>query len=237
VIDRLISFAEPDGKAYGALALEGERLGGGYLGGPDTAVAIDDGALARGEGTVRIETDDQDLVIGLAAQTSPLAFETGEGRSVTVQAVGASCERGSWGFEARGVAWAIEGEQDQGSLRAVWALLADGALLLLFALRSGAADEHGAETVGAARISREGGVTSYVEPLISTEYDASGQQTRATLELWHEDPDDGAFADRAGGTRVAGGAGRVAGQTLRAARFDWRVGGVPGVGAYDIVSG
>jgi hypothetical protein len=237
MIDRLISFAEPDGEAYGAIALKGERLGGGYLQGPDTTLVIDDGALTRGEGSLRIEADGEDLLIGLAAQTSPLAFETGGGRSVTVQAVGASCERGSWGFEARGVAWAIEGEQDQGSLRALWALLADGTLLLLFALRAIDVGEHGSETIGAARISRDGAVSSYAEPLISTEYDASGRQTRATLELWHDDPDEGALADRAGGTRASGGAGRIAGQTLQAARFDWRVGGAPGIGAYDIVSG
>jgi hypothetical protein len=237
VIDRLISFADPEGEAYGAVALAGDRAAGGYLRAPDSALSIDDGEVTRGEGTLRIAAEGEDLILGLAAQTSPLAFETGEGRSVTVQAVGASCERGSSGFEARGVAWAIEGEHDQGSLRTIWALLADGTLLVLFALRPTDAGDHGSETVGAARITREGGVTSYAEPLLSTEYDASGSHTRATLELWQADPEEGAFADRAGGTRVAGGAGRIAGQTLAAARFDWRLAGTPGVGAYEIISG
>jgi len=67
MIDRLISFAEPDGEAYGAIALKGERLGGGYLRGPDTSLVIDDGALTRGEGSLRIEADGEDLLIGLAA--------------------------------------------------------------------------------------------------------------------------------------------------------------------------
>jgi len=116
-------------------------------------------------------------------------------------------------------------------------LPADGALLVLFALRPADAGDHGSETVGAARIDRDGAVTAYAEPLISTEYDVSGTQTRATLELWHDDAEDGAIADRAGGTRVSGGAGRIAAQTLEAARFDWRVGGVPGIGAYEILSG
>jgi hypothetical protein len=236
VIDRLISIVDPQGEAYGAIALQGERAAGGYLRGPDSSLAIDDGSATRGEGAVRIETGGEDLVLGLAAQTSPLAFETGEGRSVTVQAVGASCQHGPSGFEARGVAWAIEGEHDQGSLRTLWALLADGTLLLLFALRPTEAGDHGSETIGAARITRDGGVTSYAEPLISTEYDASGSHTRATLELWQADSEEGAFAERAGGTRVSGGAGRIAGQALEAARFDWRVGGTPGVGAYEILS-
>lgn len=237
MIDRLISFADPEGDAYGAIALEGDRAAGGYLGGPDSDLSIDDAEVARGEGTLRIAAGGEDLILGLAAQTSPLAFETGEGRSVTVQAVGTSCELGSSGFEARGVAWAIEGEHDQGSLRTLWALPADGTLLVLFALRPAKAGDHGSETIGAARIGRDGGVTSYAEPLISTEYDASGSQTRATLELWHDDAEDGVLADRAGGTRVSGGAGRIAAQTLEAARFDWRLGGVPGIGAYEIVTG
>ena len=89
--------------------------------------------------------------------------------------------------------------------------------------------------MAAARISRDGGVVSYSEPLISTEYDTAGEQTRATLELWAGDSEEGAFAERGGGLRTAGGRGRLAGQTLAAARFDWRFDGGAGVGGYEIL--
>ena len=236
MIDRLISFADPEGEAYGAIGLVGDQAAGGYVLGPGGALKIADGTASRGEGSLRVEADDGELILGLAAQTSPLGFETGEGRRVTVQAVGASGECRGSGFEATGVAWTIEGEDDQGSLRTLWAALADGSLLVLFALRPQGAGDHGSETVAAARISRDGGVDSYAEPLLSTEYDAAGSHTRATLELWAADPEEGALADRGAGQRTGGGRGRVGGQTLEAARFKWRVGGSAGIGGYEVLS-
>ena len=196
MIDRLISFADPEGEAYGAIGLAGDRAAGGYVLGPGGALKIADGRASRGEGSLRVEAGDGELILGLAAQTSPLGFETGEGRRVTVQAVGASGECRGSGFEATGVAWTIEGEDDQGSLRTLWAALGDGSLLVLFELGAQGAADHGSEPSAAARTSRDGGVDSYTEPLLSTEYDAAVSHTRATLELWAADPEEGALAER-----------------------------------------
>ncbi len=101
----------------------------------------------------------------------------------------------------------------------------------MFALRDGGAADHGSETVGAVRISGDGKVLAYDEPLLSTEYDDAGRQVRATLELWGE---DGALADRGGGLRRAGGRAALGESHLEAAAFEWSLGGQPAAGAYEI---
>jgi hypothetical protein len=218
----------------------GPAGGAALVCGPGATVALDDAEVSRGEGTLRLAAEGGELILGLAAQTSQLGFETGAGREVGVQAVGASGElraAGSAepiGLEASGVSWTIAGEDDQGALRTAWAMLADGSLLVLFSLRPAAVDHHGSETVGAVRIAKDGAVTPFAEPLISTEYDAAGRQTRATLELWGENEDG--LAVRGGGRRAAGGTARLGGGTLEAARFEWRVDGVGGLGGYEIIS-
>ena len=246
MIERLISFADADANVYGTVALGGDgegngSLAAGFLGDEGTSLAIDRAAATRGDGSLRIDAGWGELVLGLSAQTSPLAFETGPGRSVSIQAIGASLEtKGraagtlAGGFEATGVAWQIEGEGDQASLRTAWAELDDASLLALFTLRPAGADDHGAETVGAARIGKGGAVSAYDEPLLSTEYDADGAQTRATLELWSGE-DDG-LPTRGAGRRAFGGRGRAAGGVIEAARFEWSVDGVPGHGGYEIFS-
>ncbi len=174
-------------------------------------------------------------MLGLVARTTPLAFETGPDRAVEVQSIGVSAsltaDGAESGFEAEGVAWAVSGEDDQGSIRTLWSLGRDG-LFAMFALREPQAANHAAETVGAVRIAPDGGVTAYEEPLLSTEYDGAGRQTRATLELWGGDGDG--IADRGGGKRLAGGCGRIGDADLEAAAFAWTMGGRPGFGGYEI---
>ena len=246
MVERLISFAGSDSGLYGAVALTGaaeagESVASAFVGGPDGSVGFEQAEVSRGEGTLRLASDGEELILGLAAQTSPLGFETGPSRSLTVQAVGASAELsgpgadtlGS-GFEATGVSWVVQGEADQALLRTAWSALADGSLLVLFALRPAGADNHGEETVGAARIGRDGSVTPYAEPLLSTEYDAEGAHTRATLELWGPDEDEGVPATRGAGTRELGGRSRLGGGELAAARFGWRLDAMQGFGGYEI---
>lgn len=240
MVERLISFAGSESGAYGCVAL-GSGIGdaAAFLARPEGSLALADAEVTRGQGTLRVTAPEGELIVGLAAQTSPLAFETGPSRRVTVQAVGASVELGAapgrpaGGFEATGVSWALEGESDQSLLRTLWAALADGSVFVLFALRSADADEHGAETIGAARIAKDGAVTSYAEPLLSTEYDADGGHQRATLELWGEE--EGGLPTRGAGRLELGGSVRASGAELHAARFGWRLEGTPGFGAYEIV--
>lgn len=235
MIDRLLSFAEPDGDAYGAVAVTGEHAAACLCGGAGEVapLRLDDAEVSRGEGSVRIGGKDG-IVLGLASQTSQLGFEVGSGATVSVQAVGVSGEGpdGS-GFEAQGAAWAFQGSPEVGAVRSAWARLGDGSLLVLFALRPADAADHADEALGAARIARDGAVAAWTEPLLSTEYDPSGAHVRATLELWGEE--EAAPADRGAGTRRSGGSARLGGAALAAARFEWRLNGLSGFGGYEIV--
>jgi hypothetical protein len=240
VLSRLISFADPAGGAYGSVAIDGDGRAAGVVhtggDGEGAAVAVDDAIATRGEGSLRIEGEGGTLVLGLVARTTPLAFETGPERSVEIQSVGVSASLtpaggDETGFEAEGIAWAVSGEDDQGSIRTLWALGGNG-LFAMFALRAADATDHAAETVGAVRIAADGSVLAYEEPLLSTEYDASGRHTRATLELWGGD--ESGMADRGGGKRLGGGCGRIGNADLEAAAFAWTLGGRPGAGGYEI---
>lgn len=247
MVERLISFVDPEAGVYGAVALGGDGAASACLAGADGALTIADGLAARGEGVLRVTgamraesgTEGEcSLILGLAARTSQLAFETGPDREVRLQAIGSSGEiEGSsggvpTGFEGSGVAWQISGEADQSALRSAWAMLEDRSLLALFALRPAGEEHHGHETVGAARIASDGAVTSYAEPLLSTEYDKAGSQVRATLELWGDE--DGGLATRGAGTRVAGGRAALGEGELEAARFQWQLDGEAGFGGYEI---
>jgi hypothetical protein len=237
MLDRLISFVDGSGDGYGCI---GVGPGGAAAAFCTTAdgedLVLERAELSRGDGTLRAESEAGTLVLGLAARTTPLAFETGAESSVQLQSVGVSASLSpaggtEQGFEGEGVSWVFEGEEGTGSLRTMWAL-EPGGLLAIFALRAAEAANHAAETIGAVRISGDGAVQAFEEPLISTEYDASGRQTRATLELWGGERDG--MAERGGGKRLVGGTAHAADGELEAARFAWSVGGSPARGAYEI---
>ncbi len=203
MLERLISFAEPESGAYGAIAVEGEH----------SAAALTTGESGRS----RCSTNACSRAARGRCGSKPRRGSSSSGsppgrhrspsrrrrvRSIELQPVGASVSFSTGagaerGFEAAGVSWALTGEGRARSLRTLWGLGGDG-LLAMFALRDGGRRRHGSETVGAVRISADGKVLAYDEPLLSTEYDAAGRQMRATLELWGE---DGALADRGGGLR------------------------------------
>ena len=236
MLSRLISFVDGNGPGYGCIGVgdDGVAIAVCTTNGDDPLV-LEGAELTRGEGTLRAEAEAGTLVLGLAARTTPLAFETGEDRSVQLQSVGVSVSLAAasgreQGFEGEGVSWVLEGEGEAGSLRAMWALEPSG-LLAIFALRAAEAANHAAETIGAVRISGDGTVEAFDEPLISTEYDAGGRQVRATLELWGGGE---GMAERGGGKRLGGGTAHAADGELEAARFEWSIGGAPALGAYEI---
>jgi hypothetical protein len=233
MLERLISFAASDGDAYGAIALAGEDAAA-FTGDGTATHAIDDAAAERGDGAIRLPGGDGgDLVLGIAAGTSPLGFETQDGRTVNVQAVGISGDLpGGVSFEGPGVSWTLEGGESPAAVRTLWSIQADGSLLVLFAVRDPGAGNHAEETLGAGLIQRDGKVDSYTQPLLSTEYDAAGEHTRATLELWGSEEDE--IPTRGAGKRRFGGLAHLGEGALAAARFDWRLEGIGGVGGYEI---
>ncbi len=238
MIERLISFAAPPAEgagapSYGAVALRGDTAWA-LLADPDRTRQLDEVEAARGEGTLRLQSDDAGAtILGIAAHATPLGFES-DGRSISAQAIGVSAELpDGTGFDGPGVSWAFEGGAEAQAIRTAWALLADGSLFLLFATREAGVAEHASESIGTARISKDGAVQGWAEPLLSTEYDAAGDHVRATLELWGEE--EGALPDRGAGTRLLGG--RVgSGLELAGACFEWRLAGSRGIGAYEIIT-
>jgi hypothetical protein len=241
MIERLISFAAGDGSGYGSLAIEAER-GAAMLRWGDREVALPDAAVSRGEGAIRLSPGqaadpETDLILGVSATTSPLAFEAPGGIRAELQGLSVSGEHPDLDpLEGTGIAWSFGfADEPPASLRSLWCAGPGGGLLAGFAARPHDVSDHGSEQVGIVSISRNGQARSYAEPLISTEYDAAGSQMRATLELWGTD--EGAIAERGAGRRVAGGEVRLGEATLRAAQFAWRLGGEDGIGGYDIVTG
>lgn len=239
MIERLISFASPEGDDYGVVAITAgnEACAHVELGG--SPLSLDDCTATPGEGSLRVSGPAGTLFVGLAAQTSAIGFEGTSGFSAQVQAVSVSGELdrgdqregGGSGLEALGVAWKFSSADGIAALRTIWAAVGDR-LLVGFAARPQGAGDHASEETGFAAIRNDGSVDSYAEPLLSTEYDAAGAHTRATLELWGEE--EGMPADRGAGTRSSGGSVRLGPATLAAARFEWRFAGVPGLGGYEI---
>jgi len=117
--------------------------------------------------------------------------------------------------------------------RSIAIVLGDGSLLALAAARAGAgeADE---ERVSAAFAQPGEPMVAFEEPLLSTEYDGEGRHRRATLELWPPEGSDQRVM-RGGGNRVAGDAVQVGAHRHEVALFTWSVGGVPGLGRYEII--
>ena len=236
MIERLISFAAAQEDDYGAIAIDAGGEACAHVTIAGEAVAIDDATATAGEGTLRVGGDGSTLFAGIVAQTSPIGFEAPSGLEVQVQAVSLSGEvdRGeavaAAGLEAVGVAWKLSSADGVAALRTIWASRGDR-LLVGFALRPEGAGDHAAEETGFATIHGDGSVEPYEEPLLSTEYDAAGVHTRATLELW---PDEELPAHRGAGGRHSGGSARLGAGTLAAARFDWRLGGAPAPGGYEI---
>lgn len=96
--------------------------------------------------------------------------------------------------------------------------------------RSEGAPGHDEERLCAWLLPGSGETTEVEEPLLSTQYDDSGAQSRAGLELWVEADDR--LPLRAAGVRVGDAAVELDGWRLRAAFFRWSVEGAEAAGSY-----
>jgi hypothetical protein len=219
----------------------GESGYGAVLGGDAGSAAI----RADGESAVGVSCDDRpgdarvsvgDGDGGLDVSWTPagpmLEFAIGDD-GVRVHAIAASLTGESGPLSGPGVLWDLPAG-GHSAIRTAWAATAQSALTVLIATRAEDSREHGEEIVGAARIIPGAEPFGYAEPLISTEYDAAGAHTRATLELWQAE-DDRAPA-RGAGTRIAGSSLSLGSARLEAARFRWGLEGAAAVGAYEILT-
>lgn len=166
-----------------------------------------------------------------SAQSGRLEIESDEVR-IAATPVSAAIE-GEEGLEGEGVLWDLD-VPGASALRTVWSRFEDGGMLILVLIRPDGAEGHGDEQAVCVRQPGDGDAFGYEVPLLSTEYDPAGGHRRATLELWRT-AEEG-LPDRGGGLRSGGGATRTGGQTLEAARFEWRLDGAAGVGGYEILT-
>jgi hypothetical protein len=125
--------------------------------------------------------------------------------------------------------------RDVSVTRSIAVAFADGSILGLRAARPQGADEHGSEEIVAALADAEGALTEFREALLSTQYDDSGRQLRATLELWPEG-EEPLPPIRAAGSVVCGTSLSDGERRVDLAIFRWSMDGKPGLGRYEIVS-
>lgn len=226
---RLLSFI--DGEAgYAALLADAEGAIALRLDGGDVREAHASGAIE--EGRARLDGEGGELAVSWSPAGPLIETELG-GARVSVHPIAVS---GTWDgrpLSGPGVAWELP--ERLAALRTLWATTAKGGLLLLASVREDAAAEHGEERTAAVRMLPDAEPYAYVEPLLSTEYDADGAHTRATLELWAGTEDH--VPERGGGLRAGGGALASRHGRLEAARFDWSLDGSAAVGGYEILSG
>ncbi len=115
-------------------------------------------------------------------------------------------------------------------IRSLTGVLDDGSLLVMASARPRGAAGHGEEAASAVLLDSEGALTSFEEPLLSTEYDASGAHRRAGLELWAAEEDTAPL--RGAGTLLGPSASDF-GQ-LKTAFLRFTLDGAPGTASYDI---
>ncbi|MGH2993051.1 MAG: hypothetical protein ACRDL1_05890 [Solirubrobacterales bacterium] len=208
----------------------------------DGARVADDGARA----TVAFEAEGGSLEIEVT-RLSGAAFEAGsafsEGSGLAHEVFSARVD-GAWRsggsttrIEALGRVTRTAGELDWTRIeliRSLAAVLDDGSLLAVASARPRGAAGHGEEATSAVLLDADGVVSQFAEPLLSTEYDASGRHRRAGVELWG--PDDAA-ALRGAGTRLGGAAVELGGTSLETAFLSFTLDGAPGTAKYDLVRG
>ncbi len=117
--------------------------------------------------------------------------------------------------------------------RSIVIVLGDGGLLAISSGRA-TSGEVDSEEIVAAHARVEGNTVSFAESLLSTEHGPDGEHRRATLELWPEEDSDERVV-RGAGTRITGGTVEVGAHVHDVALFHWSVGGIPGLGRYEIV--
>jgi hypothetical protein len=128
------------------------------------------------------------------------------------------------------VRWAADPTTGAELLRQLAIPAADGSLILLASRRDPNGDGHASEATAAWLLDAKGGAAPFTEALLSTQYDGSGRQTRAGVELWPADPD--APPMRAAGT--VGEGQLVERERVSAALLHTSAEGTEGLGGYVI---
>jgi hypothetical protein len=236
-----IDFADPERGICGSMLASGTVV----LFDHDEVIAAGPAAprLSKGEGetSVELELDGTELSLQVSRIGAPVTLR-GEGlggEELAVCRVFGELRRNGETTELAclGVCSEDDGEEPAGAslTRSIAVAFADGSILALRSARPDGAAEHGDEQVAAEMADAEGTLTEFREPLLSTHYDDSGRQLRATLELWPatEEP---LPPVRAAGSVVCGTSLSDGDRRLELAFFRWSMDGKPGLGRYEISS-
>jgi hypothetical protein len=203
------------------IAFEGEqRLAAGRT---KSAVLELDGETARAEASLD----------GLSLKAEASAASAGAIRSGTARLTLADggAERPAVDTVAAFGRLALANGSPPGVLRSLSALPAgDGPGVAAGSARPEGVSGHDQERLAAWLLPASGEMTEVQEPLLSTQYDESGAQSRAGLELW-VDADD-RLPMRVAGVRVSDAAVELDGWRLQAAFFRWTVEGAEAAGSY-----
>jgi hypothetical protein len=225
---RLLSFID-GAEGYGALVANGDGAVALRADGERERIARSGEQLD--DGRARLESDGGPVEVSWSPAGPVLELPLGRA-TVGVHQIVVSTRDEQGDASGPGVAWQLP-EGGYTALRTLWATTSKGAVLLLVAARPDGSPEHGDELVTAAKIVPGAEPYGYGDPLLSTEYDESGEHRRATLELWVGE--DEHMPERGAGRRRAGGELEVGSRSLAAARFDWSLDGAAAVGAYEIL--
>ncbi len=226
---RLLSFIDGE-DGYCALVDDGGGASALRADGQGTLEARSDTPISEGRAT--LDSSRGELEVSWTPADAGIQFGVGDA-IVEAHAIASSGHAAGEPLSGPGVAWDLPAG-GYSALRTLWATNAKDSLVLLVALRADEAHDHGEELIGAARLIPGAEPYGYLEPLLSTEYDASGAHVRATLELWPSAEEH--VPERGGGLRTAGGSLVASGGRLEAARFAWSLDGSPATGGYEILT-
>lgn len=185
---------------------------------------------------LELETEHGELSVTIAASGEPIRLEgdlTGHREASLIETKGSLTHRGEKiDLDCRGVLHRRDEDFPaiEGLTRDATIILADGGLICI-ASAAPVGTEHGNEETVAA-ITHPGGYIEFDEVLLSTEYDGTGRQRRATLELWPESDEIAAL--HGAGSVVTGCTAKVGGKAINTALFRWSLDGHLGLGRYEI---
>lgn len=185
---------------------------------------------------LELETEHGELSVSIASTGEPIRLEgelIGRREASLIETRGTLTNRGEKvELDCRGVLHRREEYSPafEGFTRDATIILADGGLICL-AAAAPAGVEHGEEEIVAA-ITHPGGYIEFGEVLLSTEYDGTGRQKRATLELWPESDEIAAL--HGAGSVVTGCTAKIGDAAINTALFRWSLDGHLGLGRYEI---
>lgn len=195
----------------------------------------DTGLNGLSDGPLTLETERGSLEVQIDSQGEPIVFDgelTGKREARLARMTGSLVNNGeTLELDCSGVLHSRSEPSAPSNLqRDLTIILSDGGLICLAAAAPVGTTRHSDEESIAA-IAHPGGYVEFEEVLLSTEYDGSGRQRRATLELWPASDEIAVL--HGAGTVITGCTAKVGGRQINTALFRWSLDGHLGMGRYE----